>query len=254
MPMLKRILLLLCVALNAPLTSAKETLHIYAASSMTNAVNALVADYSQQHDVKLVTVYGGSSSLARQIEAGAPADLFISANEEWANYLVEKGLVKPNKVVTLAANSLVLIRPTAQPVASFELQDAAAWQAALADSRLAVAQVDAVPAGMYAKQALQHAGVWPELESRLAQTNNVRLALALVERGESPLGIVYKTDALLSDKVTIVTAFSAQSHQPIRYPLAQLNDKAASAEWVAYLRSDAAQQILQRFGFESVSE
>lgn len=114
--MLTRILLLLCVALNAPLASAKETLHIYAASSMTNAVNALVADYSQQHDVKLVTVYGGSSSLARQIEAGAPADLFISANEEWANYLVEKGLVKPNKVVTLAANSLVLIRPTAQPV------------------------------------------------------------------------------------------------------------------------------------------
>lgn len=113
--MLTRILLLLCVALNAPLASAKETLHIYAASSMTNAVNALVADYSQQHDVKLVTVYGGSSSLARQIEAGAPADLFISANEEWANYLVEKGLVKPNKVVTLAANSLVLIRPTAQP-------------------------------------------------------------------------------------------------------------------------------------------
>lgn len=112
--MLTRILLLLCVALNAPLASAKETLHIYAASSMTNAVNALVADYSQQHDVKLVTVYGGSSSLARQIEAGAPADLFISANEEWANYLVEKGLVKPNKVVTLAANSLVLIRPTAQ--------------------------------------------------------------------------------------------------------------------------------------------
>lgn len=137
--MLTRILLLLCVALNAPLASAKETLHIYAASSMTNAVNALVADYSQQHDVKLVTVYGGSSSLARQIEAGAPADLFISANEEWANYLVEKGLVKPNMVVTLAANSLVLIRPTAQPVASFELQDAAAWQAALADSRLAVA-------------------------------------------------------------------------------------------------------------------
>ncbi len=143
--MLTRILLLLCVALNAPLASAKETLHIYAASSMTNAVNALVADYSQQHDVKLVTVYGGSSSLARQIEAGAPADLFISANEEWANYLVEKGLVKPNKVVTLAANSLVLIRPTAQLMASFELQDAAAWQTALADSRLAVAQVDAVP-------------------------------------------------------------------------------------------------------------
>ncbi len=114
--------------------------------------------------------------------------------------------------------------------------------------------MDAVPAGMYAKQALQHAGVWPELESRLAQTNNVRLALALVERGESPLGIVYKTDALLGDKVTNVTAFSEKSHPPIRYPLAQLNDKTASAEWKAYFRSDAAQQIFQRFGFESVSE
>ncbi|EOW2076316.1 molybdate ABC transporter substrate-binding protein [Vibrio mimicus] len=252
--MFKRILLLLCIAFNVQVVSAKETLHIYAASSMTNAVNALVEAYQQQHDVKLVTVYGGSSSLARQIEAGAPADLFISANEEWANYLVEKSLVKPQNVTTLAANRLVLIRPSTQPIEAFDVQNVSAWQAALADSRLAVAQVDAVPAGIYAKQALQHAGVWSQLESRLAQTNNVRLALALVERGESPLGIVYKTDAMLSDKVTIVTTFSAQSHQAIRYPLAQLNDKAASAELVAYFRSAQAQQILQGFGFESASE
>ncbi|MGL4379818.1 MAG: molybdate ABC transporter substrate-binding protein [Vibrio sp.] len=252
--MFKRMTLLLCLAVNALPASAQETLRIYAASSMTNAVEALVDAYQQQHDVKLVTVFGGSSSLARQIEVGAPADLFISASEDWADYLVEKSLVEKQQVVTLAANRLVLIRPTAQPIEAFDLQNLTAWQAALADSRLAVAQVDAVPAGVYAKQALQHLGVWAGLEARLAQTNNVRIVLALVERGESPLGIVYKTDAILSDKVAMVSDFPEQSHQAIRYPLVQLNDKAANTELVAFLRSAAAQQILQRFGFESVSE
>lgn len=254
--MLRRLAFLLCMVCTTQVAYATETLHIYAASSMTNAVNALVKAYQAQHDVKLVTVYGGTSSLARQIEAGAPADLFISANDEWANYLVEKSIVTQQQIVPLAANRLVLICPSAQPIDAFDVQNIAAWQAALADSRLAVAQVDAVPAGVYAKQALQYAGVWSQLESesRLAQTNNVRLALALVERGESPLGIVYKTDAMLSDKVSIVTGFAEQSHQPIRYPLVQLNDKVASAELTAYLRSDEAQSILQGFGFESVGQ
>lgn len=227
----------------------EATIRIYAASSLTNVLNQLINDYESTHTVDIVPIYGGSSSLARQIERGAPADLFISANEKWVKHLEKQGVVKAQNIYDFTHNQLVVIAPQKNKV-SLDVTQPNSWLSAIGDSRLAIGQPNAVPAGIYAKQSLETLNVWQPLSARLAPTNNVRVALTLVERAEAALGIVYKSDAVVSDYVQVVYTFLATSHDPIRYPLVTLSNSSEVAQFTQYLMSEPAKQALSRFGFE----
>ena len=249
---MKKLALFISAALLTAPSFAKDEIHVYAASSMTNAINDLAAAYEKTHEnVDVVTVYAASSSLARQIESGAPADVFLSANEKWVQYLVDKKVITADKVSLVAGNQLVLIEPAKANIKAFDVKDKGQWTKLLSDSRMAVGNVGSVPVGMYSKEALEHLGVWNTVEPKLAQANNVRLALALVERGEANLGMVYKTDAVLTDKVKIVSTFDEGLHTAIHYPLAQINDNAETADFVHYIQSADGKKVLNKYGFNT---
>ncbi|TCN95817.1 molybdate transport system substrate-binding protein [Vibrio crassostreae] len=241
------------MALTSALTSthllAAEKLRVYAASSMTNAVNLLVEEFEKDHSVDVTPVYASTSSLVRQIERGAPADIFISANEKWMTHLVDRKLVSSDNVTNLCENELVLIAPKDSSV-SLDLSQGEQWTKLLTNERLAVGNTMSVPAGIYAKEALETLGVWDDVSTRLALSNNVRMALALVERSEAKLGIVYKTDALLSKEVNLVETFPSDLHTPIRYPVAKMSDKVIAEEFYTFLDTEKAKDILNSFGFE----
>lgn len=226
--------------------SAQERLRIYAASSMTNAVNELVDVYESKSQVKITTVYGGTSSLARQVEQGAPVDIFIAANTKWMNYLVDKNLISSDNVTNIATNELVVI--AAEPV-ELDVTSASSWTLALNGQRMAIGQTNAVPAGIYAKQSLESLNVWSQLKRQLAPTKNVRIALTLVERKETPLGIVYKTDALSSSNVQVVARLPETSHDAIIYPMAMMNSEATTVDFTHFVHSKAGQEILKKYGF-----
>ena len=250
---MKKRVILLAMALTSALTSthllAAEKLRVYAASSMTNAVNLLVEEFEKDHSVDVTPVYASTSSLVRQIERGAPADIFISANEKWMTHLVDRKLVSSDNVTNLCENELVLISPIDTSV-TLDLSQGNQWAKLLTNERLAVGNTMSVPAGIYAKEALETLGVWDDVKTRLAPSNNVRMALALVERSEAKLGIVYKTDALLSKEVNLVSMFPSDLHTPIRYPVAKLNDKVVAEEFYTFLKSEKAKDTLNSFGFE----
>lgn len=228
---------------------AAEKIRVYAAASMTNVVSEVIQRYKQSTGNEVVAIYAGSSSLARQIEKGAPADIYISANSKWVDYLISKNLVKNNRSEVIAHNQLVLVTPTSMAQSPFSLADGAAWRELLANDRLAVGQVESVPAGIYAKQALSHLEVWDDVKDRTAPTNSVRVALALVERAEAVVGIVYKTDALISKKVDILSTFPADSHTPIEYPMVILSDSSQAAEFASFITTDEAKEIFNHYGF-----
>ncbi|WP_045487463.1 molybdate ABC transporter substrate-binding protein [Vibrio harveyi] len=230
--------------------NAATELKVYAASSMTNAVNDIAQQFETKYDVTVTPVYGGSSSIARQILNGAPADIFISANTKWMDYLVKSKAVKNDSVTNLVRNSLVLIAPKASTIEPFDFSDANAWNQALEGNRLALGNPVSVPAGMYAKESLNNLGVWKRLERQIAPAKNVRLALALVERGEAPLGVVYKTDALLTDKVKVVGEFANETHADIIYPAAIVKDSTQSEQFFEYLKSDDAKKVFAQYGFQ----
>lgn len=243
-------LLASCVLFSTTVRAKDEaTIRIYAASSLTNVLNQLVNEYESVHSVDIVPIYGGSSSLARQIERGAPADLFISANEKWVKHLEKQGVAKAQNIYDFTHNQLVVIAPKKNKVA-LDVTQPNSWLSAIGDSRLAIGQPNAVPAGIYAKQSLETLNVWQPLIKHLAPTNNVRVALTLVERAEAPLGVVYKSDAVVSDKVQVVHTFAASSHDPIRYPMVRFTDSAEVAQFSQFLMSEPAKQALTRFGFE----
>ncbi|OED64605.1 molybdate ABC transporter substrate-binding protein [Vibrio splendidus ZS-139] len=250
---MKKRVILLTIALTSALSSshllAAEKLRVYAASSMTNAVNLLVEEFEKAHSVDVIPVYASTSSLVRQIERGAPADIFISANEKWMTHLVDRQLVSSDNVTNLCENELVLISPKETPI-SLDLSNGDQWTKLLTNERLAVGNTMSVPAGIYAKEALETLGVWDDVKTRLAPSNNVRMALALVERSEAKLGIVYKTDALLSKEVNLVSTFPSNLHTPIRYPVAKLSDKVVAEEFYTFLNSEKAKDTLNSFGFE----
>ncbi|MFA0112751.1 molybdate ABC transporter substrate-binding protein [Vibrio sp. 10N.261.46.E11] len=250
--MKKRVILLTIIlvsALSSTHLLAAEKLRVYAASSMTNAVNLLVGEFEKDHSVDVIPVYASTSSLVRQIERGAPADIFISANEKWMTHLVDRQLVSSDNVTNLCENGLVLISPKETPI-SLDLSNGDQWVKLLTNERLAVGNTMSVPAGIYAKEALETLGVWDDVKTRLAPSNNVRMALALVERSEAKLGIVYKTDALLSKEVNLVSTFPADLHTPIRYPVAKLSDKVVAEQFYTFLKSEKAKNTLNSFGFE----
>ncbi|AHJ01945.1 MULTISPECIES: molybdate ABC transporter substrate-binding protein [Vibrio] len=231
-------------------TNAATDLKVYAASSMTNAIDEIAQDFKEKYDVTVTPVYGGSSSIARQIINGAPADVFISANTKWMDYLVDEGVIDSDNVTNLVRNSLVLIAPQSSSIAVFNFADAKAWEAALNGSRLALGNPTSVPAGMYAKESLTTLGVWKEIQTKVAPAKNVRLALALVERGEAPLGVVYKTDAQLTSKVKIVGEFASDTHAAIVYPAAVVKDSTESRQFFQYLKSEDAKRVFAHYGFQ----
>jgi molybdate transport system substrate-binding protein len=222
---------------------------IFAAASLSDVLDDIAAAARPATGTTIRVSYAASSALARQIEAGAPAHLFISADTEWMDYLASKNLIQPATRVDLAGNSLVLIAPAAES-GGLKIARGFGLAAALGDGRLAIADPAAVPAGKYARAALTSLGVWDSIANRLAPADNVRSALALVARGEAPLGIVYRTDALVEPKVRIIDTFPKDTHPPIVYPAALTTTPSpAAARVLQFLRSSAARTIFERRGF-----
>jgi len=223
---------------------------VLAAASLQESLTAAADAWAKAGHPRPVLSFAGSSALARQIEAGAPADLFVSADEDWMNTVEQKGLIVPGTRATFLGNRLVLVAPKGRraPVA---LHPTAALEKTLTSGPLAMADVGSVPAGKYGKAALTSMGLWPAVKPHVVQADNVRAALALVERGAAPLGIVYATDARASSRVKIVGAFPADSHPPIRYPIARLRTS-SSPEAEAFRRfliSARGKAIFARYGF-----
>jgi molybdate transport system substrate-binding protein len=232
---------------------AAEPVTLYAAASVKEALDTLI----KMRDTSASTmgaparvVYAASSTLARQIEQGAPADIFISADNDWMDYLAQRRLLKNDRRITLLTNRLVLIAPAKQPT-QLVLGPHFALAAALGNDRLSIADPDSVPAGKYAKAALQALGVWHDVSRKLAPAENVRAAMMLVARGEAPLGIVYASDAIAEPRVRVVGEFPVNSHPPIVYPAAVLS-AARSGEaraWLDFLRSPEARAVWRKHGF-----
>lgn len=234
------------LALAAPAALARDVV-VFAAASLKNALDEVVAGW----DGGAARVsYAGSSALARQIGEGAPADLFISADVPWMDHVAAGGLIRPGTRRDLLGNSIVLIAHSAvEPIGAVASDTDLAGM--LGGGRLAMANVEATPAGRYGKAALESLGLWASVEASVAQAENVRAALALVARGEAPFGIVYATDAAVEDTVTIAAIFPASSHPPIVYPVAVLAESAnPAAEALAdHLTTAAAAAVFEAYGF-----
>lgn len=230
---------------------AADKITVFAAASLTNAMQDIATQYQKEKGVQVVSSFASSSTLARQIEQGAPADLFISADQQWMDYSISKQQMVENTRYTLLGNELVLVAAKDSKMANVEINDHTPWAKLLGDSRLAVGDPDHVPAGIYAKEALQKLGVWRTLEPKLARASDVRGALALVEREEAPLGIVYGSDAIASKKVKVVGTFPASSHKPVEYPMAIVKDheKPEVRAFYDYLKTPAASAIFKHYGF-----
>lgn len=238
-----RLLTLVGALAGAGLPVRAETATVFAAASLKTALDELADSYAKVTGHSMIVSFAGSSALARQIQNGAPADIFISANPGWMDVLQQDGLVVPETRVDLLTNSLVLIAPIGADATGLK----ETLRALPDNARLAVATTNAVPAGIYAKAALMSLGLWDDLRPRLAQTDNVRAALRLVALGEAPLGIVYATDAQAEPRVQVVATFPADLHPPILYPAALISPSAQGA--FGFLRSDTARAIFTRHGF-----
>lgn len=243
----------LCLVLFSGASNAGD-IKVYAAASLTDALNELAGVYEkQQASSRIKTSYTSSSTLAKQIENGAPADLFLSADSEWANYLQARNLLDNASRVDLLYNQLVFIVPSAAELPDIHFSAESDFAASFS-GKLCTGDTSHVPVGKYAKQALSYYGWWQAIEPRLVGAPDVRSALAFVERGECGLGIVYKTDALMSDKVKIVASFPSQSHPPVVYPGSLTAKASAEAKgfW-QFLQSPEAASVFERYGFTPVS-
>lgn len=237
-------------ALPAPVQAQGNPPMIFAAASLKTALDAIAADWKKDTGKSATISYAASSTLARQIEQGAPADVFISADLEWMDWIQQRKLNKPETRQTLLGNTLVLIAPL-DSTAKVKLASGFDLGGVLGNNRLSVGQVNSVPAGKYAKEALQNLGIWTGVENKLAQSESVRTALALVARGEAPLGIVYATDAKAEPKVKVIDTFPTSSHTPILYPVALTasSTNPDAAAFVAMLRTPAAAARFTAEGF-----
>ena len=243
-------LALLLATASAPARAANDGPVVFAAASMKTALDAISAKFSAKTGHAPVISYGSSGVLAKQIVSGAPADLFISADEQWMSFLDGRGELKAGTRETLLGNELVLVEPAASD-AKLAIKPGFDLAGALGDGKLAVCTVASCPAGIYGKEALTKLGVYAAVEPKLAQAENVRAALLLVARGEARFGIVYATDARSEPKVKVVGTFPASSHAPITYPVAVLKDSknAQAGELEAYLHGPEATEILKGQGF-----
>jgi molybdate transport system substrate-binding protein len=240
---------LVVLALASPLARAADVT-VFAAASLKEAMDEQAKQFAAATGNKVIVSYGASNALARQIEAGAPADLFISADLDWMDYLAGRSLLAPNARFDLLRNTLVLIAP-ASSSSALRIAPNFGLAAALGTEKLAMANPDSVPAGKYGKSALEKLGVWTSVEKQVARAETVRAALALVARQEAPFGIVYSTDALADKGVKIVDTFPPDSYPPIVYPAALLasSTSPAARPLLGYLRSASARPVWERFGF-----
>jgi molybdate transport system substrate-binding protein len=249
----RRFLLLAVVApilCAAPALAQERTITIFAAASMKNALDDINAAFLKASGVKVVASYAASSALAKQIEQGAPADIFASADLDWMDYSSQKKTIREDTRVNLLGNRLVLIAPSDAKMDKVAIGPGLDLARLIGDGRIATADIAAVPVGKYAKAALQKLGIWPSVEKKFAFAENVRAALALVARGEAVLGIVYETDAKIEPSVKIVGAFPAGSHAPIVYPVAATTiAKPEAAAYLDFLRSNTAKIVFEQYGF-----
>jgi molybdate transport system substrate-binding protein len=233
----------------APGSSRAGSLLVFAAASLTDALQQIDGAFSARTGIAVDASFAASSVLAKQIEAGAPAQVFLSADREWMDYLEQRGRLQGGSRRDLLGNELVLIAP-ADSALQLKIAPHFALLAALGDGRLATGDPDSVPAGLYARAALTRLGVWPQVADRLVRAENVRAALMYVARGEAPLGIVYQTDARAEGRVRVIDVFPADSHPPITYPLALTAGAGAdAARYAAFLTSDAARDMFVGRGF-----
>lgn len=248
--------LAVATALAAVSGAQAADLTVFAAASLKNALDEIAADYAKETGESVALSFAGSSALARQIQQGAPADVFLSANTDWMDVLEEERLIRPETRVDLLRNRLALIAH-GKGAAPVEISPELDLAGMLGEGRLAMGLVEAVPAGIYGQAALRALGLWPSVEDKIAQADNVRAALALVALGAAPLGVVYATDAAASDEVTVIGVFPEDSHPPIRYPAAVATESArpeAAARFLAYLRGEAARAAFERQGFLMIDD
>lgn len=229
---------------------AAEKVTVFAAASLKNALDGANAAWASEGGGQAIASYAASSALAKQIESGAPADIFISADLDWMDYVAKKDLIKADTRSNLLGNRIVLVaaKDQAKPV---EIAMGFNLAALLGDGKLAMGEVKSVPAGKYGKAALESLGVWPSVETKVAGAESVRAALALVSRGEAPYGIVYQTDVTADPGVAVVGTFPAGSHPPIIYPVAVLAESKnpAAAAYLAFLKSEKAAHFFTDQGF-----
>ena len=242
---------ILVIGAGAPPAAAQSgAVLVFAAASLKNALDAIDEKYEYDTGKKVVASLAASSTLAKQIENGAPADVFISADLDWMDYLAQHDLIRPDTRKNIVGNELVLIAPKASTV-SVKIAPGFDLAKLLAGGKLAMADTNAVPAGKYGKAALEKLGVWDQVAGQIAQAENVRAALALVARNEAPLGIVYQTDAAVEPGVKIVGTFPADTHPPIIYPIALLagSKNPDAPGYLSYVESAEARPLFEQQGF-----
>ncbi len=229
---------------------AADIVNVFAAASLKNALDAVSVSWKTDTAKEVTLTYAASNALAKQIEAGAPADVFVSADLTWMKYLTDKGLIAKGSDVQLLGNEIVLVAAKDSKI-DLKIENGFKLADAVGDGKLAIANVESVPAGKYGKAALEKLGVWASVEGKVAQAENVRAALKLVDLGEAPLGIVYATDAKADAAVKVVGIFPADSHAPIIYPagIVAASKSTDASEFLKYLQSDKAKAIFEAQGF-----
>jgi molybdate transport system substrate-binding protein len=234
----------------SPAAAQDKSLTIFAAASMKNALDDVDAAYTAKTGVKISASYAASSALAKQIDQGAPADIFVSADTDWMDYAIGKKNINLSTRVDLLGNSIVLIAPKDSRIDNVTIAQGFDLAKLAGDGKIATGDVKAVPVGKYAKAALEKLGAWQAAEPKFAMAESVRAALALVARGEAVLGIVYSTDAKVEPGVKIVGTFPADSHPAIIYPVAATTTaKPEAAGYLAFLKTSAAKAIFEKYGF-----
>ena len=241
---------ILCGSPPSPACAQDKSLTVFAAASMKNALDDIDTAYTAKTGIKIVASYAASSALAKQIEQGAPADIFLSADTDWMDYAATRKAINEPTRINLLGNSIVLIAPKDSKIDKVSIGQGFDLAKLAGNGKIATGDVSAVPVGKYAKAALEKFGAWQAAESKFAMAESVRAALTLVARGEAALGIVYSTDARVEPAVKIVGTFPADSHPPIIYPVAATTTaKPEAASYLAFLRSSAAKAIFEKYGF-----
>jgi molybdate transport system substrate-binding protein len=233
---------------------SSEGLIVFAAASLTDTLQKVSDAYTARGGARVKLSFAASSALARQIEAGARADVYFPADQEWMDYLETRRLIDASSRIDLLGNRLALIAPGEDPGAATLAQPRSILEALGAKGRLATGDPDSVPAGKYAKAALISLGLWKDVEARLARAENVRVALSYVARGEAPLGVVYSTDAAAEPRVQVIELFPESSHAPITYPIAAVaRARPAARGYLAFLRGPEARKVFVDAGFRALA-
>jgi molybdate transport system substrate-binding protein len=245
----------LSLAAYAQGNGSDKSILVFAAASMKNALDDADAAFTKATGIKTTASYAASSALMKQIEGGAPADVFVSADLDWMDYGSSHKLIRDDTRINLLGNALVLIAAKDSPIGPVTIGEGFDLAKLAGNGRIATGDIRAVPVGLYAKAALEKLGIWAAVEPKLAMTENVRVALTLVARGEASLGIVYATDAKVEPNVKVIGTFPDSSHPPIVYPAAATRDaKPEARRYLEFLRSTAARAVFESYGFEVLAQ